>query len=274
MNPLENFFSTRQTRDIHKWTNYFEVYDRHLSAYRDKPVVMLEIGVCEGGSLKMWRSYLGDVATLIGADINEECRVFADTRTHIEIGDQQDTSFLERLAATYGPFDIILDDGGHTMKQQIVTLETLFPHLRNGGVFIVEDTHTSYWPGFGVVDHESFMDYAKRLVDGINGWFVVSGTEPVNTWTRTVRGLHFYPSMVVLEKDVVEEPRFVRSGEERPGIPFRESFASSLDGKTALHDVVWRFKSAWYRLIGNHVMGDYYAGCIRLRRAQASGNRR
>lgn len=271
MNPLENFVASRQTRDIHKWTNYFEVYERHLSAFRGQPLVMLEIGVCEGGSLKMWRSYFGESATLIGADINEACRAFADTRIHIEIGDQEDPSFLERLASTYGPFDIVLDDGGHTMKQQIVTIETLFPHVKEGGVFIVEDTHTSYWPGFGITEHEPFMEYAKRLVDKINGWFVVSAKDPVTDWTRTVRGLHFYPSVVVLEKGTVTEPRPVRSGEGRLGTAFHEAFMPSLRGKTLLHDLVWTCKSAWYRVIGNRWMSDYYAGCVRLRREQAAG---
>lgn len=271
MNDLEGFFASRKARDIHKWTNYFDIYERHLSPFRGQPIVMLEIGVCEGGSLRMWRSYFGDAATLIGVDINEACRAFADTRIHIEIGDQQNPAFLERLAATYGPFDIVLDDGGHTMRQQIVTIETLFPHVKEGGVFIVEDTHTSYWPGFGIATSESFMDYTKRLVDAVNGWFIVSGRQPVTTWTRTVRGLHVYPSVVVLDKGVVVEPRLVRSGEERPSGSFHESFVSSLAGKTPLHDVVWACKSLWYRLIGNRLMSDYYAGCIRLRRTQGAG---
>jgi hypothetical protein len=181
-------------------------------------------------------------------------------------------SFLERLAETYGPFDIVLDDGGHTMKQQIVTIKTLFPHVKNGGVFVVEDTHTSYWPGFGIAAHECFMNYAKRFVDSINGWFIVSGRNPVTDWTRSVRGMHVYPSVVVLEKGVVVKSRPVRSGERRPGVPFHRSFISSLQGKTALHDLLWVCEATWYRLIGHRLMSDYYSGCIRLRREQAAGN--
>lgn len=269
MPGLRAIFDQRTEGDVHKWTNYFSVYERHLAALCDKPIVFLEIGICDGGSLKMWRSYFGPRATIVGIDVNPACRRFADDGTHVEIGDQADPDFLEGIARKYGPFDVVLDDGGHTMRQQRVTLDTLFPHVKENGLFIVEDTHTSYWPAFGVSREKSFMDYAKELVDRLNGWFIVSRRDPVDAWTRNVAGMHFYPSMVVFEKAPVDEPLPVRSGCAETAVGFQRQFAGSLVGKTPWNDIVWGIKAMQYRLLGNPLVSDYYLGCIRLRREQS-----
>ena len=68
---------------------------------------------------------------------------------HVHAGDQADRALLRRLADDYGPFDVVIDDGGHTAAQQVASFEALFPGLRPRGAYVVEDTHTSYWPAFG-----------------------------------------------------------------------------------------------------------------------------
>jgi hypothetical protein len=199
--PLFGYFSShRSGRVLDKWVHYFPVYTRHFSPYRGRPVRILEIGIYRGGSLDMWRWVFGDQVTLVGIDIDEDAKAAADPRHVVEIGDQTDADFLRRVAEEHGPFDIIIDDGGHEMQQQIVTAETLFPLLADGGVFLCEDTHTSYWESYqgGRGREGTFMEWAKNLLDHVNGFHQPGPVDPV--WTGQLDGVHVYDSIVVLDK--------------------------------------------------------------------------
>jgi cephalosporin hydroxylase len=121
MNDLEEYFRLNDKRLIHKWKHYFEVYDRHFSKYRNKDIVILEIGVSHGGSLQMWKNYFGDRAKIFGIDINPQCKEFEEENIKIFIGSQSDRNFLREVKAQIPPIDILIDDGGHTMVQQIVS---------------------------------------------------------------------------------------------------------------------------------------------------------
>lgn len=177
MNDFEVFFRQRHEPDLDKWSNYFALYDRYFASFRQRPVRILEIGVSQGGSLRMWEHCFPLAECIVGLDINPDCRQYASGRTQVEIGSQSDPVFLEELKKRYAPFDIIIDDGGHMMDQQICSFEHLFGHLRDGGVYLVEDCATSYWPGFNGSLHNpgSFIEYAKGLVDIANACFVIPG---------------------------------------------------------------------------------------------------
>ena len=138
--------------------------------------------------------------TLVGVDIDEDAKAASDPRHVVEIGDQTDVDFLRRVAEEHGPFDIIIDDGGHEMQQQIVTTETLFPLLADGGVFLVEDTHTSYWDSYdgGRNRAGTFMEWAKNRLDDVNGFHQPGPVDPV--WTGQLDGVHVYDSVVVFDK--------------------------------------------------------------------------
>jgi hypothetical protein len=199
--PLFGYFSShRAGRVLDKWVHYFPVYSRHFAAYRGRPVRILEIGIYRGGSLDMWEWYFGSQVTLVGIDIDENARAAADPRHVVEIGDQTDAEFLRGVAEKHGPFDIIIDDGGHEMQQQIVTAETLFPLLAEGGVFLIEDTHTSYWDSYdgGRNKPGTFMEWAKERMDDVNGFHQAGPIDPV--WTGQLDGVHCYDSIVVLDK--------------------------------------------------------------------------
>jgi hypothetical protein len=200
-NPLFNYFSAhRAGRVLDKWAHYFPIYTRHFAPYRGRPVRILEIGIYRGGSLDMWRWYFGEQVTLVGIDIDEDARAASDPRHVVEIGDQTDADFLRRVAQEHGPFDIIIDDGGHEMQQQIVTAETLFPLLADGGVFLVEDCHTSYWDSYqgGRNRAGTFMEWAKNRLDDVNGFHQPEPVDPV--WTGQLDGVHVYDSVVVFDK--------------------------------------------------------------------------
>ena len=199
--PLFGYFSShRAGRVLDKWAHYFPIYSRHFAPFRGRPVRILEIGIYRGGSLDMWHWYFGPQVTLVGVDIDEDAKAASDPRHVVEIGDQTDADFLRRVAEEHGPFDIIIDDGGHEMQQQIVTTETLFPLLADGGVFLVEDTHTSYWDSYegGRNRAGTFMEWAKNRLDDVNGFHQPGPIDPV--WTGQLDGVHVYDSIVVFDK--------------------------------------------------------------------------
>ena len=187
---------------IHKWLHYFPVYERYLGRYRWRRVTMLEIGVAHGGSLQMWRAYLGPRARIVGADINPRVAALAERGISIEIGDQGDPAFLERLVERHGPFDIILDDGSHLPEHQIASITHLWPALAEGGTYIVEDLHTNYWPSFGGGPGRSdtFMAWLSQRIDDMHAFHAQVPDHVVNDWTRSIGAIHVEDSIVVLEK--------------------------------------------------------------------------
>ena len=81
-----------------------------------------------------------------------------------------DPKFWENFKKDVGLIDVVLDDGGHTYEQQIVTTECLLDAIRDGGLLVVEDTHTSYMNGFGFKSN-SFINHTKNLIDLVNNRF-------------------------------------------------------------------------------------------------------
>lgn len=152
-----------------KVDSYFYTYEELLGRFRGKPIVFVEVGVLSGGSLFMWRDYFGEEARIIGIEFNPAATKWRDHGFEIFIGDQSDPAFWRTFFDEVGPVDVLLDDGGHTNEQQIVTCMQAAPHIKDGGLMIVEDVHTSYFPEFGNPSKRSFVGFAKRMIDGING---------------------------------------------------------------------------------------------------------
>jgi cephalosporin hydroxylase len=214
-NPLEKYFRNNDKRLIHKWTHYFDIYHRHFERFRRKRVVVLEFGVSHGGSLQMWRNYFGRKAKIYGVDINPRCKQFEDRKTKVFIGDQEDRGFLREVAKQTGPIDVLIEDGGHTMRQQIATFEEMYPKVKEDGVFLIEDLHTSYWKRYGGGHRRpgTFMEYAKDLVDQLNAWHSKEPGLKVDEFTESTRSMHFYDSIVVFEKAPLTRPRSETTGE-------------------------------------------------------------
>jgi hypothetical protein len=214
MNDLEKYFRDNNQRLIHKWHHYFHAYDNHFSRFRGKDVVILEIGVSQGGSLQMWREYFGAKAKIYGIDIDPRCKQFEEENVSIFIGSQSDREFLREIKKKVPEIDILIDDGGHTMKQQIVSFEELFGHVKENGVYLCEDCHTSYWwpYGGGFRRKGTFIEYSKRWIDMLNAYHSRSRGLKVNEFTKTVRSIHYYDSIVVLEKALNPPPVATMTG--------------------------------------------------------------
>jgi hypothetical protein len=221
VNDLEAYFVKNTGNLIHKWQHYFEIYDRHFARYRGTDVHLVEIGIFQGGSLQMWKHYFGPQARIFGVDINPACKQFEEENIRIFIGDQADRLFLRTLAHEIPRIDILIDDGGHTMRQQIATFEELFPHVQPNGIYLCEDIHTSYWRPYGGGYHRrgTFIEYSKEFVDSIHAWHSQQpGRFAVTDFTRSVSGLHFYDSILVIEKSPREKPFDVKTGQPRIGL--------------------------------------------------------
>jgi hypothetical protein len=213
-NPLAEYFLANRGRLVHKWHHYFEIYHRHFQRFRGRKPVLLEIGVFHGGSLQMWHDYFGAGARIIGVDIDPRCKQFEDENTTILIGDQADPAFLAGIRERFPHIDIIIDDGGHTMVQQITTLGELYPHLQPRGVYLCEDNHTSYMPSYGggLRRDGTFIEFCKHLIDALHAWYFTPQGNALDVYTAGTFGLSFYDSIVVLEKRPVGKPLVSMTG--------------------------------------------------------------
>jgi hypothetical protein len=194
---------------------YAGPYERHLARFRHEPVTLLEIGIghyldpARGGeSLRMWKAYF-PAATIIGLDIEDKSH-FAEERITIVVGDQADRVVLRDIATRHGPFDIVIDDGSHRSEHVIATFEALFPHVRDGGVYVVEDLQTSYWEKFGGSSKPNTpgtsMTLLQRLTDGLNyAEFDIPNYVPSMT-DVSVTSVTFYHNIAFIEKGPNVEP--------------------------------------------------------------------
>lgn len=193
---LEYFRKNTTGPGIWKWEHYFDVYQRHFAKFVNHPVDILEIGVYSGGSLNMWRSYFGEQARVFGVDIEPACKAYERDGISIMIGNQEDRGFWRTFKSEVPALDVLIDDGGHTDRQQIVTLEEMLPHIRPGGVYLCEDV-------FGL--HHQMVSFASGLVSELNR---TTGGGILSAFQKCVYSIHLYPYLLVVEKQASTPARF------------------------------------------------------------------
>ena len=227
-NPIKSLAESLSLKtDKFTGHNYDLVYDRYFPPYlgRDR-IKMLEIGLgcgmphpyTAGASTLLWTEYFKSVSDfeLHVFEYNKPCaeawfNLHKLPKAFLHTGDQSNITDLERaITSSGGNFDIIIDDGGHTMKQQIVSVEYLFPNaLKPGGIYIIEDLHTSILRG-------QFQDFGSKrtnllLQDMMNEMTISFDTEMFHrkehvasiknpVMANSVIGLHCIPALCVLEK--------------------------------------------------------------------------
>ncbi len=182
--------------DAKKDPEFITAYLRHFEGLKPKRV--LEIGVQGGGSLKIWRDMFPE-AEIVGVDILYECKNHEGERIKIEIGDQCDVKFLETL----GMFDIIIDDGGHKMTHQQVSMNTLLANqLNEGGVYVIEDLHTSYWEQFQDI-RKTTISVLKDMIDDLHQYADESGRCELKTGIKNkynIKWMALYPGIAFIFK--------------------------------------------------------------------------
>ena len=201
-----DIFSEHNGFASYKWVHYFFVYDCIFKRFLEKgePIKILEIGVQNGGSLEIWKKYLPQNSKIYGVDIDEKClQLEFSEGISFHLGSATDTDFMEK---TFGDieFDVIIDDGSHICKDVIDTFEYLFPKLKNGGCYIVEDIHTSYWKEYGGGLHEwTSIEYFKKWIDiGINREYIGIDLPNLNILKigKMISHISFYDSICVIDK--------------------------------------------------------------------------
>ena len=205
-------FKKSKYRSI-KYITYFSTYDEIFKPYRNKKIIFLEIGVFDGGSLFMWRDFFGPKAEIIGMDLNPEAKKWEKFGFKIFIGDQADPEFLKRTLKKIGPVDILLDDGGHTNHQQILTLINSINYIKENGLVVIEDCHTSYMRRYGNPSCFSFINYSKKIIDDINKRFFISKSS-FNIPQKNIYSISFYDSIVAFKvnRKLSQPNKFIDNG--------------------------------------------------------------
>lgn len=239
LNEITLKYKTDKSSDAH---NYSEKYEIYFSSVRNDKLKILEIGIQNGYSLKTWKEYFAN-SKIYGIDI-VDCGNMDEHRIKTLRGSQNNLEFLERINNEYGPFDIIIDDGSHINNDMRVSFDFLFPLLRRGGLYVVEDLHCCYWPNFSE-GNTIFMDRLKELLDCVNsggkcglaniikiendGFYQSKKLGEMNWWERNINFIHLYRSIVFIKKNIL--PKVIDKKFIKIDIPIKKIFKKKIKNK-------------------------------------------
>lgn len=202
--------------DKNRYHFYTKHYQNHFKPYRFKKIKLLEIGVggyenplSGGQSLRMWKSFF-PFAKIFSLDIFDKS-FLQEYRIKIYKGSQVDSYFLQSICDEVGLFDLIIDDGSHINEHVIKTFEFLFPKLKLGGIYVVEDTQTSYWEEYGGTSKDfnskgTIYHYFKSLIDSLNNEEFVLENYEKSYYDKHIISMHFYHNMIFIYKGENNEP--------------------------------------------------------------------
>lgn len=213
LDQLAITFNTDKSSKVHNFTKH---YERYFESLREFPIRLLEIGVQSGASLRMWKHYFPN-AQIVGLDYFD-CDPYEEDRITVIKGEQKDVGIMEK-ALLHGPFDIIIDDGSHQNPDVLASFEYLFPRLKPGGIYVIEDITCLYWGDTHNVGENTVMARMKQLIDDVNsggksgiGDIRKDKNDPVfkergidkygvikmTWWERNVSFIHFYRSIAFI----------------------------------------------------------------------------
>lgn len=222
-----------------KFSSYFPAYVELFDHLRGEECIFIETGVLDGGSLFMWRKWLGNKAKIIGIDLNPEALKWKNHGFDIYIGDQGDPLFWQSTFAEIGHFDALLDDGGHQSFQQIVTVQESIRHSGKKCVVAIEDTTTSFMKDFSIHGKFSFLEYAKdatdiltaKSVDIYPGRFPSTINNQIAEQFKNTYSVRFYNGIVafMINPELSFKPELVRNMPPGTASDFRyEGFESAV----------------------------------------------
>ena len=206
LNKLGKIYRTDK-QGSHFYTPYYKL---HLKKFKLKKINLLEIGVggyknpnAGGNSLRMWKRYF-PFGRIFSLDIYDKSSL-QEKRIKIFKGSQVDKSFLDKVTNKIGGIDIIIDDGSHFNEHVIETFKLLFPKLNDGGIYVVEDTQTSYWNDFGgdsenLDNSKTMMNFFKSLTDSLNNKEFIKPHYKQNYYDKKNISIHFYHNLISIYK--------------------------------------------------------------------------
>lgn len=217
---LYGIFQNRDGKASDKWEHYFPVYERLFAERREQPITLLEVGVQNGGSLEVWAKYFPNARHILGVDIDPKVGdlVYEDSRIRAHVADGTTAAAVDAIGHDKFPVDIFIDDGSHFNEHVIKSFLLFFPLLKEGGIYVIEDTHTSYFHEYDshLFAPTSMMSFFQRMSDVVNRehWGAALSAEAAITsllalnglsaasldWIGQVDAITFTNSMIIIEK--------------------------------------------------------------------------
>ncbi len=223
MKSLSDLYQSHEGKVSDKWSSYLSQYDELFSPFRDDLASMLEIGIQNGGSLEIWRKYFTNARKIVGCDINPDCArlTYDDSAIAVVVGDANTDDTYQKVMNHAEEFDLVIDDGSHTSSDIVKSFARYFPHVRQGGMFVAEDLHCSYWDQFegGLYDPFSSIAFFKRLADVVNfehwgipgdrakileGFRAQYGVEFTDEVLAQIHSVQFINSICMVKKEPVQ----------------------------------------------------------------------
>jgi hypothetical protein len=200
-----------------KWGPHFytPVYHELFSKFRDRPIRLLEIGVggydvkiLGGASLAMWADYFSN-GQITGIDSAEK-RLDLNPRVKLFRGSQEDPAFLKQVCSERGPFNIVIDDGSHVPEHVVLSFDLLFSSLAGGGMYVIEDVQTAFWPNFGgsIPDGGVTVKLARTVIGCLNH-AEIAIADPYHSfplYAKEIKALRAFHNLLVIEKGDNGEP--------------------------------------------------------------------
>ena len=199
----EDEFKAQTGKVSDKWSSYLSAYENLFSSFRLDPVNILEIGVLKGGHLEVLSRYFPNAKNIIGCDIDPQCGsfVYGDNRIKVIVGNAYTDQTAQKISAIAPELNIVIEDGTHVQRDVVYAFAKYFPSLADGGLFLVEDLHTSYWQSYGGGLFHPFSAYAffRRLTDVINAehWNNGLSVEDFMKAQSAYFGIEFPPELIL-----------------------------------------------------------------------------
>ena len=219
MRSIETLHRQKKTGKVSdKWDSYLPVYDRLFGPRKDDAIDLLEIGIQNGGSLEIWSQFFVNARRLVGCDINPRCAglKYSDKRISVVVGNANESGIRARIQHIAAKYDFIIDDGSHTSEDIFQSFVLYFSMVRPGGIYVVEDTHTLYWPKYGGDLHSprTATSFFKLFADLVNyehwkesstiedllGRFFKTSSLPEELSAGWVDSIEFRNSMIIIRK--------------------------------------------------------------------------
>jgi len=175
--------------------SYLDIYDEYFKGKRAEVRKVVEIGVFRGSSLRMWKEYFYN-ATIYGIDNQPECANVAQDNIVVFVESQNDPRISLLVPDA---LDFVLDDGSHVVNLTLRSFELLFPKLKSGGLYAIEDLNYSYhelWPPMVQAFPELGLNNSRDLLNS----FLLKAIQDLDKGVGSIKSIHFYHELCLIEK--------------------------------------------------------------------------
>jgi len=229
MMTLDEIAIKENTDKSSKLHNYCKYYEKHLESRRNENLILWEIGVFHGGSIRTWREYFPN-ATIVGFDVRARYgRYFTqDNKTKFILADATKIETVNDAVKQFGTPDIVIDDGSHHAKDMKASYENIFPILNNNGIYFIEDLCVSGYSQFGSTPEDNMLTYiGTKMIENLNlnkydastsdkikklqiikknnTVFGKPNSVPLDVFEKTIFELHMYTGLTAIVKNVIPE---------------------------------------------------------------------